>query len=691
MHFSRKLILLAAFMVGLGFIGTGEVEAAKVTKVQITAPDSGALVGIGGSFTVRVEVEDFLGAENDSMGVIVFLSLDNGGAPDSLVADTSATAFYPEDNPQEISDLLLGTPDFWETNGIEAAGGALEIGAVAALQLRGRAIEVKEGKEQFGDGKNLRGDGTSLKLVSADNEGAVFEWAATLHASVGTVSGVRAGAVSFVDALPDGNPNNASEGDEASTAATAVYSTERIDLDGDRPISGNMFFVQNLDILEDRADDFVLNEAQDADSLSYRLVGERPGDSGGGREVTGFNVGGPNDTRTVLGIGDTLRTYVKLGNRLNPLLGSDSLKLVIEAFGIEQLVHQRGIKSATRKSDRVEFEDVLSDGEYVKKDSDFTDLFEAAGADTHDIRYFLVDGAGNRSHVAAIGDFDRQEDALTAAGISIGTVLLVDTAKPVFDSTNGDTLLPVSAATSTDGGINGPVYPNDWNPIRLNLDRALDSLIVEFKGPKEGSLRLGNAGIPSINHPILKATAGASTSDKGELLDFFSLDFTSYGKASGLKDDDDAVVAEKDSVRAADKDGNLIDDQFDGPESKDAVITTGTYKISFTGIDVAGNKGPARTRSDVYVDVDDVEFIRSFPFGEGDNESGLDTIEANTAVVVFRLSEPVDSLAIEYKGIASGGRRRFKRRGQDATLFPRRWAKDKYHNSRGVPGPWAPA
>ena len=657
MHFSRKLILLAAFMVGLGFIGTGEVEAAKVTKVQITAPDSGALVGIGESFTVRVEVEDFLGAENDSMGVIVFLSLDRGGEPDSLVADTSATGLYPEDSPTEIQTLLPGGTDFFETNTTEAQAGGLGIGAVAALQLRGRAIEVKEGKEQFGDGKNLRGDGTSLKLLSADNEGAVFEWVATLHPSVGTVSGVRAGAVSFVDVRDtdgnrDGNANDDNPtSDEASTAATAVYSTERIDLDGDRPDTGDMFFVQNLDILMNRAEDFVpFNEAQDADSLSYRLVGERPGDSGGGREVTGFNVGGPNDTRTVLGIGDTLRTYVKLGNRLNSLLGSDSLKLVIEAFGIEQLVHQRGIKSATRKSDRVEFEDVISNGEYVKKDSDFTDLFEAAGSDTHDIHYFLVDKAGNRSDAAA----DRQEDVLTATGISIGTVLLVDSAKPVFDSTNGDTLLPVSAATSTDGGINGPVYPNDWNPIRLNLDRALDSLIVEFKGPKEGSLRLGNAGIPSIKHPILKATAGASTSDKGELLNFFSLDFTSYGKASGLKDDDDAVVAEKDSVRAADKDGNLIDGQFDGPESKDAVITTGTYKISFTGIDVAGNKGPARTRSDVYVDVDDVEFIRSFPFGEGDNESGLDTIEANTAVVVFRLSEPVDSLAIEYKGVAMG-------------------------------------
>ena len=47
MHFSRKLILLTAFMVGLGFVGSGEVHAAALVKsVQITSPDSGALLGI---------------------------------------------------------------------------------------------------------------------------------------------------------------------------------------------------------------------------------------------------------------------------------------------------------------------------------------------------------------------------------------------------------------------------------------------------------------------------------------------------------------------------------------------------------------------------------------------------------------------------------------------------------------------
>ena len=64
MHFSRKLILFAAFMVGLGFVGSGEVRAAAlVESVAITSPDSGALLGIDGTYQVRVVVEGLPGAD----------------------------------------------------------------------------------------------------------------------------------------------------------------------------------------------------------------------------------------------------------------------------------------------------------------------------------------------------------------------------------------------------------------------------------------------------------------------------------------------------------------------------------------------------------------------------------------------------------------------------------------------------
>ena len=78
MHFSRKLIVLAAFMVGLGFVGSGEVRAAAlVESVAIASPDSGALLGIDGTFQVRVVVEDFL--EQPTLEIAIFLAGDNGG------------------------------------------------------------------------------------------------------------------------------------------------------------------------------------------------------------------------------------------------------------------------------------------------------------------------------------------------------------------------------------------------------------------------------------------------------------------------------------------------------------------------------------------------------------------------------------------------------------------------------------
>ena len=78
------------------------------------------------------------------------------------------------------------------------------------------------------------------------------------------------------------------------------------------------------------------------------------------------------------------------------------------------------------------------------------------------------------------------------------------------------------------------------------------------------------------------------------------------------------------------------------------------FTVSFVPTDVAGNVGDPLNRSDVYVDVTDIDFVRSFPFGKGDEFSGLDTIEAGTAVVVFRLSEPADSVMINYHGITQG-------------------------------------
>jgi hypothetical protein len=98
----------------------------------------------------------------------------------------------------------------------------------------------------------------------------------------------------------------------------------------------------------------------------------------------------------------------------------------------------------------------------------------------------------------------------------------------------------------------------------------------------------------------------------------------------------------------------------------DTVIATGVKTIKFKAQDVAGNVGPELVRTNVYVDVDDITLARLFPT----DASGLDTLEEETAKVVFKLSEHADSVLITYTGIAgvdNGGVRKRPLVGSELT------------------------
>ena len=58
-------------------------------------------------------------------------------------------------------------------------------------------------------------------------------------------------------------------------------------------------------------------------------------------------------------------------------------------------------------------------------------------------------------------------------------------------------------------------------------------------------------------------------------------------------------------------------------------------------------------RENVYVDVDDLSFVRLFPTKAGfgpKEDARLDTLEEETAKLSFALSEPADSVLITYHG-----------------------------------------
>ena len=93
---------------------------------------------------------------------------------------------------------------------------------------------------------------------------------------------------------------------------------------------------------------------------------------------------------------------------------------------------------------------------------------------------FVVDKAGNRSGgYNSTKTIDRLDGP--AWGVTTAVSFLFDTTKPALDSTNGDTILPVSTDTITDGSISSG-YDNDVNVLQFKLAEALDTLFVSISG-----------------------------------------------------------------------------------------------------------------------------------------------------------------------------------------------------------------
>jgi hypothetical protein len=339
-----------------------------------------------------------------------------------------------------------------------------------------------------------------------------------------------------------------------------------------------------------------------------------------GASAAGNRVGSPNANVTgltagpaapVLGINDTLKLDVKLGTQTDGVLIGDSLTVVADAFGKSFLVSK-----AARTSDTLKWRQVIAEGDY----GDFVGADNATYSDT--LGVFLVDKAGNRS--------GGNRDA-TIQGVTLGVTFHVDAKKPILDGqyVNGDTILPVSNDTITDGSLHTG-YSNDLSPITYNLPEALDTLFVTIGAT---TLKISNTTTPSItNASLIKSVSKR-------------IDFTSAGNQSDTPSADDSLyVSNLDGTSPTKYGGNAGQDVVTG----DSTIVTGIHTIKFKAQDIAGNVGPELTRTNVYVDVDDIQLARLFPT----SASGLDTLEEATSKLVFRLSEHADSVLITYKGIA---------------------------------------
>ena len=602
---SRYLLLLAAFIVGLGMVtGVEDAEAASITAVTLSTPsDSGALRGIDSVFVATATVFDV--TVPDSLTVIMYLVTTT----DSTVV-TEATA---ENNGNfgaftQLSVLTnAATGGFGFLGGghnlMDADGGA-DINTGTALGFVAVQKRLKWGSGVY------TGDADSV-VSATTSDGASFTWHGKLSRQVGTVTKARVAAFALDDA--------SGTLDDTSAVKTSAASQD-MSLDADRPTGPEGFA-----------------NAQSAVPNNFALLPANIYRNSGVSGVTGF-AGGSKD---VLGIGDSVAIRAKMGATADAILLSDSLKVIADLFG-----KAFEIDKGKRSGDTLQFRLELTEGLFGTGSGALLccDGQESAFADTFEI--FYVDKAGNRS-AASI-------DVATPAGVTASVAFVVDTKAPVLDGqlATGDTILPVSTDTITDGTLRDNLpdltigYPDDVNTASWNLAEPLDTLFITFDGADT-----------DVTVAIEGNTSGQSVTADNALLPAATrtLDFTDLGDFGTGNTNDSLFVADAGTIKQSygGTDAAVAYTIKAGTGDKDSLIT-GIHTIKFRGKDFGGNLGPELSRTSVYVDVDDIQLVRLFPtkaaFGDI-TATRQDTIEEETAKVIFKLSEPADSVLIVYQGI----------------------------------------
>lgn len=498
---------------------------------------------------------------NDSLEIYLYLT--KSGTDSLVIADTTGKATTFGQNAADPAAVLLAATNRGAILQEDASttAGGATNDFIVAHVTRATGIATK----------SFRGDGDSV-ITTASGDTTIVTWYGKVHASSNTVQGIRAAAIAI-----DGNGTTVAALSDT-TAAKLSPANKTFGIDGDRPLNPDQFLVPTGGLL---------------------------GDAGDTQTYTGFNRG----SSKVAGVGDTLRVNVKLGTQTDSvLIGTRTVAAVL--FGKTYPI----AKTGARNADTLKFSTVIAAGNFgdlVGKDS------TAGPTDT--LKVYIVDSAGNRSSVAV--------NDVSPAGVTLAATFFVDGKAPVLDGqvVAGDTVLPVSNDTITDGSTND-IY-QDLNRLKLVLAESLDSLVITFDGATtDATIKARNSGATIAYAGLVKTTP-------------HYLDFTEVGSKT---DTAGGVALNRaffaDSVGAIQGDTIKVND----------TLATGLYTVTLKGYDLAHNAGPVLTRTNVYVDVDDISLIRLFPTAA----TSLDTVEKVTADVVFQLSEIADSVRITYKSLA---------------------------------------
>ena len=562
MQYRKCIALFAAALVGLGVI-TADAQSI-VTSVTITSPtDSGAVRGIDSTFVATAVVEDFTSDTSDGVLFYLFVGNDSTVVADST-ADNGDTALMAVTLDSLVRDAATATAV------LTTAGTTVTNGQFVAAAI----TRADSAHQHFGDGDSI--------TVSTSGNNFTYKWYGKVSGSSGEITGIRAAAAAF-----DSTGNAMSSATKLSDASLAFG------IDGDRPARPTAMVTD-----------------------SSGVAGEKSTQS---RTFSAFT----NRTArgAILGIGDTIKVDVKLGGQAAAVLTSSStLTVKADVFGTLMTVPK------TASNDTINFSHIITAG-------DFGDLVGADVANnrTDTIRVYIADAAGNLSGHCFPGEHDCQSitdvdpnpvagNGNSGTGVTVPVTFFVDAKAPVLDGgvVDGDTILPVSTDTITDGNVNSG-FATDLNPMTVELAERLDSLRIIFSGVSAGTLLIANQD-STLTHGALDAASDSN------LINFSNANTADSGTVAIRVTGTTGAAATYDSTNVG------------------GTIKTGSQSISFQGRDLAGNWGPALTRTNVYVDVDEINFDRLFPT----TENALDTLEEETAKVTFKLSEAADSVLITY-------------------------------------------
>ncbi len=625
--------LFAALVIGFGAI---DAHAAEVRSVTITAPDSGATLGIDGTFTVTAVVRDF--TPNDADGVAIALVMG-----DLILGDEATGGGKVKDSPEaRVPAVEPAAGDF--NGGLGLTGdAALERQPVDAVAGAGIvAVRIQKSNGNTDSTRYFAGDATSVQ-VDANVAEVTYTWNGKVHQTSGMVSSIHAVAVAWDEVTSGGGATvTAGTGKRSPTTPGNVLFA----IDADRPPVPAALILHG------------------GDGVSGDLVTA---------VLTQGNTDAADDVRAdIAGIGDKFEFDVKVGPDNMPLILDKNHTVEVEVFDLTDASAPETSAGKVKETysvplesngrlDTLTFRQAIGEGEFgdLVGEKVTVQTVGAAPVARNRATAYIVDEWGNRSGATPSGD---------PAGASASLSFLIDSKKPVIDGVSGkdgsDTLEVASPDTVTDGTLNSGTS-NDLNPIQyalfagekykdLDIDLGGTVLKIRNKGDDVRKWGLSDADPPTVietsgagpdevpgNDDDVPTAAdtirafsdnNAALNAAGKLRLIFDVD--AAGRVSSIETTPDLTTRTKHDTNGV------------------GVLKTGVKTIKVTGTDFAGNKGPAAERADVYVDIDDLAFNGLFP-----TSADISTIEeTSTADVRFALSEHADSVRIIYEYVSGRDR-----------------------------------